>query len=266
MNERRKDRKLLWNLVKNDFKQKFAGSYLGRIWAFVQPVVIVLVYWFAFEKGMKATVTNHLTGNAFPYLLWLVAGIVPWFYFSDALNAGVGALLDYSYLVKKVVFKIELLPLVRVFSAVFVHCFFVLFAILLYSFFGYMPDVYVLQVIYYSFGMILLAVSIAYFTSAVVVFFRDLTQVIGIVLNVGLWVTPIMWDINTLNIPETWIKIIKLNPMYYVVTGYRDAFINKVWFWEHTGTTLYFWLFVLGMFLLGRFVFKRLRVHFADVL
>ena len=106
------DRKLIARLSVNDFKTKFAGSYLGIIWAFVQPVIMIFVYWFVFEKGLKPTPVSDAAGVAIPFLLWLMAGLVPWFFFSDALSGGTRALLDYSYLVKKVVFQIDILPIV----------------------------------------------------------------------------------------------------------------------------------------------------------
>ena len=118
------NRKLIWSLSKNDFKTRFAGSYLGIVWAFVQPVVTVLVYWFVFQVGLKAGRTNE-----YPFVVWLVAGLVPWFFFSEALNGGTNALIEYSYLVKKVVFKISILPIVKVMSAVFVNAFFILFTL-----------------------------------------------------------------------------------------------------------------------------------------
>lgn len=260
------NRKLILRLSKNDFKTKFAGSYLGIVWAFVQPIVTVLVYWFVFEKGLKAGGINTKTGIAVPFVLWLVAGLVPWFFFSDALNGGTNALIEYSYLVKKVVFKISILPIVKVISALFVHVFFVAFTLVLYAGYHYYPDLYTLQIIYYSFGMLMMILGISYATSAVVIFFRDLTQIVNIVLQVGMWVTPIMWNINTMELSPVLITIFKLNPMYYIVEGYRDALINKIWFWEHPTLTIYFWLITGLFFIIGTVIFKRLKVHFADVL
>ena len=73
-----RNKALIWNLSKNDFKTKYAGSYLGIFWAFVQPVVTVLIYWFVFQVGFKSAPVKEV-----PFILWLVAGIVPWFFFSD---------------------------------------------------------------------------------------------------------------------------------------------------------------------------------------
>lgn len=258
-----KSRRMIYKLAKNDFKQKFAGSYLGIIWAFIQPIVTVLVYWFVFEVGFRAGQGNLKV----PFLLYLVAGIVPWFFFQDSLIGGTNSLLEYSYLVKKVVFNISVLPIVKMISALFVHIFFVFFITILYCLYGHYPDWYYLQLFYYSAGLFLLALGICYATSAVVIFFRDLSQVISIGLQIGVWMTPIMWIAEeTLADHPVILGILKLNPVYYVVTGYRDAFIHKNWFWERPLWTLYFWCFTIGAFFFGTWVFKKLRVHFADVL
>lgn len=261
------DRKLVWNLAKNDLKKKFAGSYFGVVWAFVQPVITILLYWFVFEFGLHQKASDLRTGVTIPFVLWLMAGLVPWFYFQEAMNGGTGVLVEYNYLVKKVVFQIDMLPVVKIISALFTHLFFVAFAIIVFACMGYLPDLYVLQVIYYSFCMIVFTTGLVYATSAVTVFFRDMKEVVGILLQIGMWVTPIMWTFETMmQIPGWAVTILKLNPMYYVVSGYRDALIHKIGFWEHPGLSLVFWGITVLLFLIGTSVFKRLRPHFADVL
>ena len=127
------NKKLILTLAKNDFKNKYAGSYLGVIWGFVQPVITILVYWFAFEKGLKMSARNLSTGVEMPYVLWLTAGLVPWFFLQEAFNGGTSALRDYDYLVKKVVFHIEILPTVKVISALFTHLFFIGFTLVFFG-------------------------------------------------------------------------------------------------------------------------------------
>lgn len=258
--ELHQNRKLIMRLAKNDFKTKYAGSYLGIVWAFVQPVVTILVYWFVFST-MRAGMARQV-----PYVLWMIAGMVPWFFFQDSLNNGTNSLVEYSYLVKKVVFKISILPIVKLVSALFVHLFFIAVVLVLYTTMGYFPGLSVIQVVYYSFSMFILVLGITYLTSAVVVFFRDLSQIISICLQVGVWLTPIMWNFEDLHLSGIITYIFKLNPMYYIVEGYRDALITGRWFWERPVLTLYYWVFTLVVFWLGTRVFKRLRVHFADVL
>ncbi len=258
--------KLIWSLAKNDFKTKYAGSYFGTIWAFIQPIVTVLVYWFVFQKGLKQNSISLPSGVDVPFVLWLIAGIVPWFFFSDAWGAGTNTLNEYSYLVKKVVFKISILPIVKIISALFVHMAFVALAVIIYCCYGKFPDIYYLQLIYYSFCVFMLVLGLSYMTSAVVVFFKDLTQIVNIVLQVGIWMTPIMWDLDGMEISPVIKGIFRLNPMYYITSGYRNAFIYKVNFWEHPGLTVYFWGFTLALFGIGVLIFRRLKIHFADVL
>lgn len=255
------NRALILNLSKNDFKTKYAGSYLGIVWAFIQPIVTIMVYWFVFSVGLKAGDVSE-----YPFVLYLVSGIIPWFFFQDALNGGTNALLEYNYLVKKVVFKISILPIVKIISALFVHGFFVVFALILCSCYGYLPNLHTLQILYYSACTFLFVLGMVYASSAIVIFFRDLTQIINILLQVGVWLTPIMWDVNMLADYPWAIKLFKLNPMYYIVSGYRDSMLGNVWFWDHWGWTLYFWVATALLFAVGTVVFKRLKPHFADVL
>ncbi len=177
-------------------------------------------------------------------------------------------LAEYNYLVKKVVFNIDILPVVKVFASIFVHAFFVAFMLALFVAYGYLPDLYVLQVVYYSLGVLILALGISYLTSAISVFFPDMRQIVNIALQVGIWATPIMWSIHDMKekIPDAAMAVLKLNPMYYIVQGYREALIDKAWFFEHPGMTLYFWCFTAAVCVLGVTVFKRLKVHFADMM
>lgn len=117
-----KKRRLIGELAKADFKKRFVGSYFGIVWMFIQPIVTVAIYYFVFGVGFRSG--DPIEGV--PYVLWLVPGIVPWFFFSEALNTGTNCLQEYSYLVKKVVFRVEILPIIKMMSCLMVHLIFVL--------------------------------------------------------------------------------------------------------------------------------------------
>ena len=253
------NRSLILDLAINDFKTRYAGSYLGIVWAFVQPVVTILVYWFVFQVGFRSGTLKEV-----PFVLWLAAGLVPWFFFNEALNSATSSLIDYGYLVKKVVFNIRIIPFVKILSALFVHAFFVIFILLLYILNNIFPSIYWLQIVYYSGYMIILCLGITYVTSALMIFFRDLSQIINVFLQIGIWMTPIMWDIAVIPIQHQW--ILKLNPMYYVVEGYRNALIYHNWFWNDPIQTVYVWIIAIIMLLLGNYVFNKLKEYFADAL
>ncbi len=257
-------RQLIWKLAANDFKKRYAGSYLGKIWAFIQPVVTVLMYWIVFDKVFQTRAQLVASGVEVPYVLYLTAGLVPWFFFSEALSGGTSAMLEYTYLVKKVVFKISILPLIKVIAASFTHLFFAGVLLVIASCYGYFPTFYTIQVLYYTICLFVLVLGICFMTSAVVVFFKDLQQIISIGLQLGMWATPILWDMNMLS--PTMQKVMGINPLVYVVEGYRNAVYGNKWFFEDVAGTIYFWTVTILLFVLGAFVFKRLKVHFADVL
>ena len=260
-----RSRQLIARLSVNDFKTRYAGSMLGIFWAFVQPVITVLIYWFVFEKGLRAG-RQAMGGTEVPFVLFLISGLVPWLFFSDAWSNGTSSLISYSYLVKKVVFRISVLPVVKVMASIYVHAFFALLAVVIFWAYGFAPDLYTLQIVYYSFAAFVLSLGLSYITASIVVFFRDLKEIIGILIQILIWVTPIMWNIDT-SLSDGAVKtILKLNPMYYVVCGYRDALIFKRWPWESPMLTVYFWLVALFILCMGMLVFKNLKNHFADVL
>jgi len=251
--------RLLYSLTKNDFRQKYLGSYLGIAWAFIQPVITVLIFWFVFQVGFKSQPINDV-----PFILWLIAGMFPWFFFADAISNATNAVMENSYLVKKIVFKVSILPLIKIFSALVVHLFFIIFMYLLYMVYGYSFDLHWLQVFYYLGAMMVLILGISYITSAVVIFFKDVGQLVAMLLQFGFWLTPIFWSIGT--IPEKYHFWIKLNPLVYIIEGYRDSMITHIWFWEKPMMGFYFWAVALIMIAVGFNTFKKLKPHFADVL
>lgn len=257
-------RKLIWKLAKNDFKKRYAGSYLGIVWALVQPVVTVLMYWIVFDKVFNTRSQLVAGGIEVPYVLYITAGLVPWFFFTEALTNGTNALLEYNYLVKKVVFNISILPIVKLIAASFIHIFFTVILLIVAIAYGYYPTPYTIQLIYYSFCCFVLVLAMSYCTCAIVVFFRDLGQIIAIALQIGMWATPILWDISMLN--DNLKTLFKLNPLVYIVNGFRTSIYGDEWFFEHFYSSTYFWLFTVTLFCVGSLIFKRLRVHFADVL
>ena len=255
-------RHLIWKLAKNDFKKRYAGSYLGAVWAMVQPVVTVVMYYIVFEVIMGSG--RPMASDDIPYVLFLTAGLVPWFYFNESLQNGTNSMLEYNYLVKKVVFKISILPIIKIIAATFIHVFFACILLVIAAIYGYFPSIYTIQLVYYSFCMFILVLGMCYTTCAVMVFFKDLGQIINIALQIGMWATPILWDIESIG-PKAQM-LVKINPLVYIVNGYRGTIFEKTWFFEDFYSTMYFWIFTVVIFGIGALVFKRLKVHFADVL
>jgi len=253
------NRTLLWSLTKNDFKQRYLGNFLGVAWAFIQPTATILIFWFVFQVGFKSQPVDN-----FPFILWLVSGMFPWFYFAEGLSTGTNSIISNSFLVKKVVFRVSLLPIISLLSALAIHIFFIFFMFAMFIYYGYMPQWHWLQVVYYLFATTILLLGLSWVTSSVVVFFKDMGQLVAMLIQFGFWLTPIFWSIKI--VPEKYHWIIELNPMVYIIEGYRNSMIYHQWFWEDMHRTIYFWSVTAIVFVIGGLTFKKLRPHFADVL
>ena len=251
---------LILELTKNEFQKQYLGSYLGLVWAVLQPLSFILVIWFVFEIGFRS---GPATGDT-PFFLWLLSGMVPWFFFANAVSSGTNAIVGSAYLVKKVAFRVSILPLVQIGSALIIHLMLIAILIIAFLIYGKYPTIYWLQLPYFIVCTVILTLGISWLTSSLRVFIKDIGNLIGILLQLGFWFTPIFWSLES--VPQKYQYIIKLNPMFYIVDGYRDTFVNGVWFWEQYKVTPYFVVTTLFLFILGAIVFKRLRPHFADVL
>ena len=258
--EWKKKAHLIRVLAENDFKGKFASAQLGVFWAFFRPVVQACVYVFIFSYIARATPA----AKDVPYALWLLPGLIVWFAFSDGVNAGAGALTEYSYLVKNIKFDVSLLPIIRLVSSFFVHTFFILLVVVLYLLFGIPVRLTLLQIPYYYLGTFLFTLAVAKIVSSIQPFFRDLSALIELILMVGMWASPVMWDLTIL--PERFWPVMRLNPMYHLVTGYRESFLGTGWFWEHPLEMALFWGITLLLHLWGRRLFRQFSGHFADVI
>jgi ABC-type polysaccharide/polyol phosphate export permease len=252
-------RGLVLSLTIRDIRARYLGSYLNFIWAFVQPTVTILILWFVFEVGFKSQPVER-----YPFILWLIAGIIPWFFFAESIGNATNSILEYSYLVKKVVFKVSVIPIIKILSALFIHLFFIGILFLFFLLYGYKPRWSNLQLIYYLFAMMVLITGLSWITSSLIIFVRDVGQVVTMVLQFGFWMTPILWNVQM--VPEKYQNLMKLNPAYYITEGYRNSLMSGIWFWEYPRWTLEFWIVTGFIFILGAILFLKLRPHFADVL
>lgn len=249
----------IFSLAINDFKSRFSGSYLGIFWGIFQPMSTILLFWFVFQIGLRSQPIENV-----PFILWLSAGMIPWNFFYDGWINGTAAFTSYSYIVKKVVFKIEVLPIVKVISASILNVVFNVILLLIYCIYGRFPSVHILDMIYFSICLFVLMLGLSYITATLNVFMKDIGQLLSIVLQFLMWMTPMMWQYTM--IPDKFSWFYKLNPLHYVLNGYRESLINGKWFFVEYKQMLWFWLFSLISVFIGKKLMKKLKPHFADVL
>ncbi|CCN70284.1 ABC transporter permease [Vibrio nigripulchritudo] len=252
-------RKVLLSLVLNEFKLKYFNNSLGMLWAFAQPLTTILVLWFVFQVGFKAVPVDNV-----PFILWLSAGMIPWFFISDSINSGSSCIVSNEYLVKKVFFRVEVLPLVSILSNLIIHLFFIFLLLFMFILYGYNPNIYWIQIPYYIIASSTIVLAISMITSSLIVFIHDVKHIVGVMIQFGFWLTPIFWNLEL--VPTNYVNIVKLNPLIHIIDGYRGALIGNQWFWEQGWGAVYFWIFALIIFFAGNFTFKKLRPSFADVI
>lgn len=249
-------------LVRADFAQNYLASYLGFAWAIIGPLVILGVLTSVFQFGFRL---SPVSAGGAPFPLWLACGMIPWLYVADGLGTGVTSITSYAFLVRKAMFRIYLLPPIRIVSLGIIHSCLLVFLVLLLLFYELAPSLYWLQIFIYLPLLYLLLSGVALTLASLAVFVPDIISAMGIVVNLGFWATPVFWDPAMLPERLKWITI--ANPAYYIVRGYRDTFIGHRWIWERPlSENIVFALWLLGMLAIGMVTYKKLRPHFADVL
>ena len=256
------NKKIIITLAVSNFKNRFVGSYFGIVWMFVNPLATVFIYTFVFQIGFRAVppIEN------LPYVLWLIPGIIPWFYFSEVILQGTNSLYEYNYLVKKVLFNVTLLPIIKLIASLIAHFCFLVIMFLIFFIFKRQFSFNNIYIFYFTFCASILSLAIIFLTSSINVFFKDMYQIVSIVLQFGIWLSPIMYDESIfLNRYNIIITILKLNPFYYIVKGYRFAMINES-FKDFLNLTIYFWIITIIILIFGINLFNKLKLHFSDVL
>lgn len=249
----------VWEFSINDFKKKYSGSALGIAWAYIQTIMMVVIYWVVFQFGLRV-------GGAagVPFLAWFISGYMPWMLFSDIINSSIGCMSEYSYIVKKVVFNINIIPISKVVGCLFIHVVFLMIVLGIAFANGIFTGIYLLQVIYYLVALLLFVIPLAFLCCTVSVFFKDFAQVIGIVLNIMMWATPIVWDFAI--VPSEYQFVFKLNPMFYIIDGFRNSILYGVSMFSSFGYMLYFWIVVALLWYKCMKTYKALVPHMADIL
>lgn len=249
----------IFELAKRDFQSQYKGSYLGIFWTYIQPFVFILLIWGVLTFGFKMQSVENRS-----HTFWLIIGMIPWLFFSEVFSSTSTVVQQFSFLIKKVDFSLGILPIVKILSLLVTHFVFVLIAFVVGIFSGIYPSFLSLQILYYTFSMCILLLGLGWFTSSTSLFIKDVNNIVALLVQFGFWLTPIFWNIEM--IPKEYHWIVKLNPVYYIVNGYRDSLLFNCPFWQKPYEFFYFWFVVALILVTGAIVFRRLRPHFAEVI
>ena len=256
-----KNKRLAWQLGKNDFKNRFANTSLGSIWGFLQPFVFMMMYVIVFQYIFKQTGP----GGA-PYVVWFMPGMAMWMTINDGIIGASNSIRGYSYLVKKVVFPVDIIPLISLIANAFVSLFLIVIATAVCVIFKFVPNVF--QMIYMIISVYIFLIAITRFTSAVATLVPDFSNLLGIVMQICMWLTQVVWDLSMIAEHHKISMIMKFLPFTYLVTGFRDCFMGNtnIVTANHGMFTIAFWVITILIFAWGNYIFKKSKKDFADVL
>jgi len=256
-------RRQLIKLAKADIIKTYSGSALGWAWAFIKPMVFIFVLWFAFGIGLRM---GGIMNNEYPFLLWLIAGIIPWFYMDEMLLQGADSLRSYNYLVTKMRFPIATIPTFVGISKTYVHLFLVGLMMIFFLCYGFKPDIYLLQLPLYMLCMVLFFIAWAQFASVLTCMSKDFYNLVGAATQALFWLSGILYDVRTMHIPEALRTFLLFNPITFISNGYRNIFIYKIWIWEEPRVLLYFFIVLIIMASLALWAYRKLYKEIPDVL
>lgn len=246
------NRTILIQLALYDLRHDYLGTWFGFLWAFAHPLLSAAILYVVFSAGFRGE----------SYFLWLVAGLFSWQYVALAIRGGSQSIVQNSFLVRKLRFRVEFLPFVKMLSASMLHAGFVVLLLAGAYASGFRPGLHNLQLIYYWLAATTLSLGVALLAAGIMVFIRDLAGVVEIGLQLLFLGTPIFWQ--EANVPAQWKFLVHYNPLYYIVSGYRQSLLEPAYFWEAPLAAAVFWLPALCLLLVGLLAFRKLRPVFAD--
>ncbi|MGA2916320.1 MAG: ABC transporter permease [Sedimentisphaerales bacterium] len=252
-------RSIIIAMTIREIQSRYAGTLGGLLWSVINPLMMILVYWFVFSVGFKIRPAGNI-----PFIVVFLCGLIPWLTFSETLATSANALNANVHLVTKTVFPTEILPLVYLLASLITHCIMliILFIVLLIN--KISLSVYNFQFLYYLFALSIFSLGLSWIISAANVFWKDVGHSLGVILNIWFWFTPIVWPIEM--IPQEYRYVVKLNPVYYVIEGFQSSFIYHAPIWHNYRLGIYFWAVCISILAAGAFTFKKLKPEFAEVL
>jgi teichoic acid transport system permease protein len=255
-------RRQLFILAKNDLIKTYSGAAFGWAWAIVKPAVMIAVFWFALAIGLRMAEDV----NGYAGILWLIAGLIPWFYMSDAITGGAQSILKYDYLVTKMKFPVGIIPTIVNLSKFYVHLFLMGITVVIFLLYGFPPDIYMLQLPIYMALMFAFFVAWSLFSSMLSSISKDFRNLVKALVQAIFWMSGILWNINKMSDYPVLQDILMYNPVTYIAEGYRNVFIHKIWIWEEPRQLINYFIVLIAMIILAVWSYKRLYKEIPDVI
>lgn len=255
-------RNLLWSMVARDIRARYRGSWLGLFWVLINPVLLLLVYYFAFSMVFRVRLPTLYDGQDVPFAGFIFSGMIMYLLFAEVMTRTPGLIQDNTNYVKKVVFPVEIIPLVTVLGAAFnflisigILCLFLLF-----SGHGLTPAVLAVPLVVLPY--LLFLCGLGWLLSALGVYLRDVVYVAGFLATAMMFLSPVFYPMAS--VPDAFRAVMEWNPLTGFIEGFRDCLIGGQLPDARNLTAA--WLSGIVMLLVGHWFFQRVRQGFADIL
>jgi len=253
---------LFRTLVFREIQVRYRGSWLGLFWSLINPVLLMLVYYFVFNFVFRVKAPQLYEGRDVPFAGFIFAGLIVYFLFSEILTRSPSLIQDNTNYVKKMIFPLEIIPLVTVVASGFnfLIAFVVLGLYLALFGGGITPTIMLAPLVILPYLMFL--AGVAWFISAIGVYVKDVTYIAGFMATAMLFLSPVFYAVET--VPDNFRSLMMLNPLTYYIEAFRSCVIGGL---VPDGTFMLIAYTVgIGSLILGYWVFQRVRGGFADVL
>lgn len=252
---------LLWQLVKKDIRQRYQGSVLGVLWSLIVPVLMLVIYTFIFSEVFQAK-WNMDTTDTYQFALMLFCGLSAFNLLGEVMNRSTTLIAAHANYVKKVIFPLEILPVVLVLSALFhgMISFCILIAARLVLYHKLSPTIW--QLVPALIPLVILAVGIGLAIAAICVYLKDVGNVISVIVTVLMYISPVFFPLDA--VPKDFRVICETNPMTYLIENLRNVTLyDRALDWKFFGISM---AAAIVFYLIGYTVFMRTKEGFADVI
>lgn len=261
----------IYSIAKYELLADMRDSKFGIFWNFASPAIQVFTYWLIFAVAWgRQPIKVH--GVEVPYLPWLVVGYAAWWFIQPCITNGCSAIFSKINVITKMKFPVSVLPATICCKEMFNHGIMLIIAIVTLLLCGYVPNIYWLNLFYYAFCAFCLAEAISLILSVLTMLWRDIKKLVVSLIRMLMYFSPVIWEcqFSSSRVPggifHILNKAMKLNPVHYIITGYRDAIFYEKGFWTHPATMLYFWVLVFVLFVVGCILMQKFKKKFIDLI
>lgn len=246
-------------ISKYELLGEIRDSKFGLFWNFASPAIQVVTFYLVFGLALSRGKQQGID-----YLPWVVVGLSAWWFIQPCIVQGCSAIFAKTNVITKMKFPVSILPMTVIGKELFNHfCMLVIaFVVLLLT--GYYPTIYWLGIIYYLICAIALAESLALITSVLTMLWRDVKKLVTSLMRMLLYLSFVLFA-NPFPIPALNF-IMKMNPVYYIVQGYRESIFFEKTFMDHPALTFYFWLAIIVLFSIGSYLMYKFKTKFIDLI